>query len=50
MNLGDEPFIVETGDRIAQIVLNKVPRIIWNGVRELPKTSRTGGFGSTGVK
>jgi len=50
INLGHEPFIVERGDRIAQIVLAKAPQIEWDQVDELSETVRgEGGFGSTGT-
>lgn len=51
MNLGQEPFTVENGDRIAQAVIADVrkPRIV--EVSALRATDRgAGGFGSTGVK
>ncbi|MBD3368176.1 MAG: dUTP diphosphatase [Candidatus Eisenbacteria bacterium] len=48
-NLGDEPFRVERGDRIAQLVVGRVHRAHWNEVAELPQTDRgDGGFGHTG--
>ena len=41
---------IEHGERIAQLVLNKVPAIEWEIVDELQETDRgSGGFGSTGV-
>ncbi len=47
-NLGDEPFIINHGDRIAQISLNKVEKIEWSN-EELSETERgDGGFGHTG--
>jgi dUTP pyrophosphatase len=50
INMGTEPFIIERGDRIAQLVLAKVPQIAWEEVDELPETTRgAGGFGSTGT-
>lgn len=50
-NLGAEPFVIERGMRIAQIVLQRVPRIEWVESAELTATSReAGGFGHTGVK
>ena len=50
-NLGPEPFVVERGMRIAQMVLQRVPRVEWVESDELPATSREGGgFGHTGVK
>jgi dUTP pyrophosphatase len=49
INLGNEPFTVRSGDRIAQMVFHKTERIAWREVDELPQTSRgSGGFGSTG--
>ncbi len=48
-NLGAEPFTVERGMRIAQMVVAPVTRIIWNEVDALPDSARgAGGFGSTG--
>ena len=49
-NTSDEDFPIETGDRIAQIVLNKVEQINWIEVDELEDTDRKGGFGSTNIK
>jgi len=46
----DGRFVVNHGDRIAQIVVKPVPRIELLHVKELPSTARgAGGFGSTGV-
>lgn len=51
MNHSDVNFIVNVGDRIAQLVLNKVEQIEWNSVETLEETERgSGGFGSTGKK
>jgi dUTP pyrophosphatase len=50
INLGLETAWIEDGERIAQFILNKVERLIWNQVQKLEETSRKGGFGSTGVK
>lgn len=51
MNMGSEVFIIERGDRIAQLVLAPVVRLAWQEVQELPETLRgEGGFGSTGLK
>ena len=51
VNLSNEPFIVENGERIAQMVIAKHERVEWNPVNELSETVRgAGGFGSTGVK
>jgi dUTP pyrophosphatase len=50
INLGSEPFTVERGARIAQLVIAPISRIAWEEVGELSATSRgVGGFGSTGV-
>jgi len=49
INLGREPFVVQTGLRIAQMVLAPVVRAEVEEVAELPPTTRgAGGFGSTG--
>ena len=48
-NHGDDSFIVNNGDRIAQMVLSPVIKIELEEAKELPKTLRgKGGFGSTG--
>jgi dUTP pyrophosphatase len=44
------PYIVERGDRIAQLVIQRVEKVEWREVDELDVTQRdTFGFGSTGV-
>lgn len=49
LNLGDEPFSVERGDRIAQLVLAEVPQVSLEIVEQLDETARgAGGFGHTG--
>jgi dUTP pyrophosphatase len=51
VNLSSEPFVIENGERIAQLVIAKHERAEWNQVTALSETSRgAGGFGSTGVK
>ncbi len=51
INHGKEYFVVKMGDRIAQLVMNKVERIEWNPVTSLTGTKRgEHGFGSTGNK
>jgi len=51
INLSSEVFIVENGERIAQLVIAKHERVEWLEVETLSKTDRgEGGFGSTGVK
>lgn len=48
-NLGQAPFIIKRGDRIAQMVINKVARADFLEVEDLDQTDRSsGGFGSTG--
>jgi dUTP pyrophosphatase len=49
INLSSEPQVVAPGDRIAQMVVQKVERVSWQPVESLTETSRSeGGFGSTG--
>ncbi len=51
VNLSSEPFVVEPGERIAQLVLARHEHIEWEEVSVLGETSRgEGGFGSTGTK
>ncbi|QZK88971.1 dUTP diphosphatase [Flavobacterium sp. CHNK8] len=51
VNLSNEDFIIQNGERIAQLVIAKHERAEWTVVQELSETSRgEGGFGSTGVK
>ncbi|MEC7415077.1 MAG: dUTP diphosphatase [Bacteroidota bacterium] len=51
VNLSNQTFTVNRGDRIAQLVLAKYEKINWKIIKELPKTNRGfGGFGSTGEK
>ena len=48
-NLGDEPFRIERGDRIAQLVVARVSRVEWTEAAALATTDRqAGGFGHTG--
>ena len=51
VNLSTEEFVIENGERIAQLIIAKHERAEWIEVTELSETSRgEGGFGSTGVK
>lgn len=51
VNLSNEPFVVENGERVAQLVIAKHERAEWLEVSELNETARgAGGFGSTGTK
>ena len=51
INMSNENFVVENGERVAQLVIAKYDQAEWNLVAELSETNRgEGGFGSTGVK
>ena len=51
VNLSNQDFIVQNGERIAQLIIAKHERANWSEVQELSQTDRgEGGFGSTGVK
>lgn len=51
INLGQEDFVVNDGDRIAQMVIAKHETAEWDVVDELDETERgEGGYGHTGVK
>jgi dUTP pyrophosphatase len=51
VNLSQEIFVIENGERIAQLIIAKHERADWIEVQEISETSRgEGGFGSTGVK
>jgi dUTP pyrophosphatase len=51
VNLSNEPFVIENGERIAQLIIAQHERAEWIEVDALSETSRgAGGFGSTGVK
>ena len=51
VNLSNEEFVIENGERIAQMVIAKHERIVWEPTVELIDTVRgTGGFGSTGTR
>ena len=49
VNLSNEPFTIESGERIAQMIVARYEQIEWQPVEELGATERgAGGFGSTG--
>jgi dUTP pyrophosphatase len=49
INLGNEPFVIKDGDRIAQLVFHQVAHAELQEVAELPESTRgEGGFGHTG--
>ena len=51
VNLSNQAFEIQNGERIAQLIIAKHERANWIEVEELSETSRgAGGFGSTGVK
>ena len=51
VNLSNEPFVVASGERIAQLIIAKHDRAEWVPVEQLSETARgEGGFGSTGTK
>ena len=51
VNLSTEEFVIENGERIAQLIIAKHERAEWIEVTELSETSRgEGGFGSTGIQ
>ena len=51
VNLSETDFIVNNGERIAQMIIAKHEQIIWEPVIQLEKSNRgSGGFGSTGTK
>lgn len=50
VNLSNEDFMINDGERIAQLVIAKHTHIFWQEVEVLSETERgTGGFGSTGM-
>ena len=51
VNLSKEPFIIQPGERIAQLVVAQYSQVEWSPVESLDSTQRgEGGFGSTGKK
>lgn len=51
VNLSKDPFTIEPGERIAQMVIARHEHVEWDEVEQLDESSRgTGGFGSTGTK
>lgn len=49
INLGSEPFTIHRADRIAQLIIAPVMRVVWEETDNLEKTERgAGGFGHTG--
>ncbi len=51
INMGQEDFVVNDGDRVCQMVIKQYSHVDWEEVRELDRTCREdGGFGHTGTK
>jgi len=51
VNLGREPVRIERGERIAQLIVQRLPRVELHETDELPETARgAGGFGHTGER
>lgn len=51
INLSSEPFVINDGERICQMVVTRYSTVEWQAVGELGQTERgEGGFGHTGVK
>lgn len=51
VNLSNEPFTIEDGERVCQMVVAKYEQVAWNEVDVLDETERgDGGFGHTGKK
>lgn len=51
VNLSNEDFTIENGERIAQMIISKHERAVFKEVNKLSETDRgAGGFGSTGTK
>ncbi len=51
INLSDTPFIINDGERICQMVINRYTTVEWVEVEQLDETERgAGGFGHTGVR
>jgi dUTP pyrophosphatase len=48
INLGQEPVVIRNGERVAQMVVQRVCKVQWEEVNELPPSRRNeGGFGHT---
>ncbi|ACE05525.1 deoxyuridine 5'-triphosphate nucleotidohydrolase Dut [Candidatus Amoebophilus asiaticus 5a2] len=51
INLSDQPFTIQDGERIAQLVIAPYIKISWSSVTSLSTTDRgAGGYGSTGIQ
>ena len=51
INWGSEPYTIQNGDRIAQVIFSRYEKADFTVVSEISQTERgTGGFGHTGIK
>ena len=51
INLSKEPFVIEDGERIAQMIIAKHEQVAWEATDTLDETERgAGGFGHSGIK
>lgn len=51
VNLSDQPFTIEDGERIAQLIVARYERVSWQAAEELSESERgIGGFGHTGTR
>ena len=51
VNLSDTPFVIQPGERVAQMVFSRFEQVQWEETDSLEESERgAGGFGSTGVK
>src|SRR4029079_18805714 len=51
INLSNEPQVIHSGDRVAQMVIHKVEKVTWKVAEVLEETERSaGGFGHTGKR
>jgi len=51
INLSDQPFVINDGDRICQMVISQYSHVEWQAVDRIDETARgDGGFGHTGVE
>lgn len=51
INLGADPIVIQPGQRVAQMIVQRVVRVDWQEVSDLPATARdAGGFGHTDKK
>ena len=50
VNLSSEPFVINDGERVAQMIISRYEQVEWEAVETLDETERgAGGFGHTGV-